>query len=129
MSYKFPDNFNYADTHEYVLEENGLLKIGVSEFAIDQLGDIVFVELADQGSALEKGETFGTIESVKAVEEVYLPFSGEIVSVNESVIDNPELLQNDPIGDGWLVILKPESKASIADLMTSEEYQSKVVPK
>ena len=73
MSYKFPDNLNYADTHEYVLEENGLLKIGVSEFAIDQLGDIVFVELADEGATLEKGETFGTIESVKAVEEVYLP--------------------------------------------------------
>ena len=129
MSYKFPDKLNYADTHEYVLEENGLLKIGVSEFAIDQLGDIVFVELADQGKTLEKGETFGTIESVKAVEEVYLPFSGEIVSVNESVIDNPELLQNDPIGEGWLVILKPESEVSISDLMTSEEYQSKVVPK
>ena len=129
MSYQFPDNFNYADTHEYVLEENGLLKIGVSEFAIDQLGDIVFVELVEKGSTLNKGQTFGTIESVKAVEEVYLPFSGEIVSVNESVIDNPELLQNDPIGEGWLVILKPESKASITDLMTSEEYQLKVVPK
>ena len=129
MSYQFPDNLNYADTHEYVLEENGLLKIGVSEFAIDQLGDIVFVELPDVGATLEKGETFGTIESVKAVEEVYLPFSGEIVSVNEGVIENPELLQNDPIGDGWLVILKPESNASIADLMTSEEYQLKVVPK
>ena len=129
MSYQFPDNLNYADTHEYVLEENGLLKVGVSEFAIDQLGDIVFVELADQGKILKKGETFGTIESVKAVEEVYLPFSGEIVSVNESVIDNPELLQNDPIGEGWLVILKPESDVSIADLMTSEEYQLKVVPK
>ena len=129
MSYQFPDNLNYADTHEYVLEEKGLLKIGVSEFAIDQLGDIVFVELADQGSTLEKGETFGTIESVKAVEEVYLPFSGEIVDVNENVVDNPELLQNDPIGEGWLVILKPETKVSISDLMTSEEYQSKVVPK
>ena len=128
MSYKFPDNLNYADTHEYVLEENGLLKIGVSEFAIDQLGDIVFVELADQGKTLEKGETFGTIESVKAVEEVYLPFSGEIVSVNESVIDNPELLQNDPIGEGWLVILKPQSKVSFDDLMTSDSYKSKVMP-
>ena len=129
MSYQFPENLNYADTHEYVLEENGLLKIGVSEFAIDQLGDIVFVELADQGTTLEKGETFGTIESVKAVEEVYLPCSGKIVSVNESVIENPELLQNDPIGEGWLVILKPESKALITDLMNSEEYKSKVVPK
>ena len=128
MSYKFPDNLNYADTHEYVLQENGLLKIGVSEFAIDQLGDIVFVELADKGTTLEKGETFGTIESVKAVEEVYLPFGGEIVSVNKSVVDNTELLQNDPIGDGWLVILKPESKALIADLMTSDAYKSKVMP-
>ena len=128
MSYQFPANLYYADTHEYVLKENGLLKIGVSEFAIDQLGDIVFVELADQGKTLEKGETFGTIESVKAVEEVYLPFSGEIVSVNATVIDNPELLQNDPIGEGWLVICKPESEVSIADLMTSEEYKSKVMP-
>jgi glycine cleavage system H protein len=128
MSYQFPDNLNYADTHEYVLEENGLLKIGVSEFAIDQLGDIVFVELADQGTTLEKGETFGTIESVKAVEEVYLPFGGEIVSVNKSVVDNPELLQNDPIGEGWLVILKPESKFSFDDLMTSDSYKSKVMP-
>ena len=117
-----------ADTHEYVLEENGLLKIGVSEFAIDQLGDIVFVELADQGKSLEKGETFGTIESVKAVEEVYLPFSGKIVSVNESVIDNPELLQNDPIGEGWLIVIKPDSKVSFDDLMTSDAYKSKVMP-
>ena len=128
MSYKFPDNLNYADTHEYVLEENGLLKIGVSEFAIDQLGDIVFVELADEGATLEKGETFGTIESVKAVEEVYLPFSGEIVSVNERVIDNPELLQNDPIGEGWLIVIKPDSKVSFDDLMTSDAYKSKVMP-
>jgi len=128
MSYQFPDNLKYADTHEYVLEENGFLKIGVSEFAIDQLGDIVFVELADQGATLNKGETFGTIESVKAVEEVYLPFSGEIISVNESVIDNPELLQNDPIGEGWLVMLKPESKVSFDDLMTSDAYKSKVMP-
>ena len=128
MSYQFPGNLNYADTHEYVLEENGLLKIGVSEFAIDQLGDIVFVELADQGKTLEKGETFGTIESVKAVEEVYLPFSGEIVSVNENVIDNPELLQNDPIGGGWLIIIKPNSEVSFDDLMTSDVYKSKVMP-
>jgi len=128
MSYQFPDNLNYADTHEYVLKENGLLKIGVSEFAIDQLGDIVFVELVDQGKTLEKGETFGTIESVKAVEEVYLPFSGEIVSVNESVIDNPELLQNDPIGEGWLIIINPNSKVSFDDLMTSDAYKSKVMP-
>ena len=129
MSYKFPDNLHYSDTHEYVLEEKGLLKIGLSEFAIDQLGDIVFVELADSGATLQQGETFGTIESVKAVEEVYLPFSGKIISINETVVDNPEVLQNDPIGEGWLVILEPLSKVLLDNLMTSEQYKSKVVPK
>ncbi len=128
MSYKFPNYLKYADTHEYVMEENGLLKIGVSEFAIDQLGDIVFVELSEKGSNLKKGETFGTIESVKAVEEVYIPFSGEIISVNAAVVDNPEILQNDPIVDGWLVIIRPESKVSLEELMNSDEYRSKVVP-
>ena len=128
MPYKFPNYLKYADTHEYVKEENGLLKIGISEFAIDQLGDIVFVELAEKRSFLKKGETFGTIESVKAVEEVYLPFSGEIMFVNQGVIDNPEMLQNDPIGDGWLVIIKPESKVTLNELMNSAEYKSKVVP-
>ena len=128
MSYKFPSFLKYADTHEYVKEENGLLKIGVSEFAIDQLGDIVFVELVEQGSNLQKGETFGTIESVKAVEEVYLPFSGEVISVNKGAIDNPEILQNDPVGDGWLITIKPESNFSLDELMNSDEYKSKVVP-
>ena len=129
MSYLFPDSFKYADTHEYVKEENGLLKIGVSEFAVDQLGDIVFVELVKKGDTLNKGDTFGTIESVKAVEEVYLPFSGEIIDINESVVDNPEILQNDPINKGWLIILKPEVNFSLDNLMDSNEYQSKVAPK
>ena len=129
MSYQFPDNLNYADTHEYVLEENGLFKIGVSEFAIDQLGDIVFVELAEKGEVILKGDTFGTIESVKAVEEVYLPFQGEIIEKNQEVIDNPEILQNDPINDGWLILVKPEPNYNYDNLMSSEEYKSKVAPK
>ena len=129
MTYSFPDHLKYADTHEYIKEENGLIKIGVSEFAIDQLGDIVFVELVEKGEFLEKGDTFGTIESVKAVEEVYLPFSGEIIEKNQEVIDNPEILQNDPINDGWLILIKPESNYTLDDLMSSDEYKSKVAPK
>ena len=129
MTYSFPDYLKYADTHEFVKEENGLLRIGVSEFAIDQLGDIVFVELAEKGDFLKKGDTFGTIESVKAVEEVYLPFSGEIIEKNQEVIDNPEILQNDPINDGWLVLVKPEPNYNFDNLMSSEEYKSKVAPK
>jgi len=128
MAYLFPEYLKYADTHEYIKQEGELLKLGVSEFAIDQLGDIVFVELAEKGEVLKKGDTFGTIESVKAVEEVFLPFSGEIIDRNDAIIDNPEILQNDPIGSGWLIILKPNDNFSLNDLMTSDEYKSKVVP-
>ena len=129
MTYSFPENLKYADTHEYIKEENGLIRMGVSEFAIDQLGDIVFVELAEKGQVLTQGDTFGTIESVKAVEEVYLPFTGEILEKNQEVIDNPEILQNDPINDGWLILMKPEPNYNFDDLMSSDEYKSKVAPK
>tara|TARA_Y100000589_G_scaffold221615_1_gene209205 strand:+ start:161 stop:550 length:390 start_codon:yes stop_codon:yes gene_type:complete len=129
MAYLFPEYLKYADTHEYIKQEGELLRLGISEFAVDQLGDIVFVELAEKGDILKKGETFGTIESVKAVEEVFLPFSGEIIDRNEEVIDNPEILQNDPINAGWLIIFKPHENFSLTDLMNSDEYKSKVVPK
>ena len=129
MTYSFPENLKYADTHEYIREENGLIRMGVSEFAIDQLGDIVFVELAEKGEVILKGNTFGTIESVKAVEEVYLPFQGEIIEKNQEVIDNPEILQNDPINNGWLILVKPEPNYNYDNLMSSEEYKSKVAPK
>ena len=128
MTYSFPENLKYADTHEYIKEEAGFLKIGVSEFAIDQLGDIVFVELVDKGAILKKGETFGTIESVKAVEEVYLPFTGQVIKRNDLVIENPEILQNDPINEGWLVIIKPDEGFSLDELMNTDEYKSKVAP-
>ena len=128
MTYKFPKGLFYADTHEYIKKENEFFKIGISEFAVDQLGDIVFVELTEKGSILQKGETFGTIESVKAVEEVYLPFSAEIIETNSDVIDNPEILQNDPIGEGWLLIIKPIGDVSFNNLINSDEYKSKVAP-
>ena len=128
MAYLFPEYLKYADTHEYIKEEGDLLRLGISEFAVDQLGDIVFIELAERGDVLKKGDTFGTIESVKAVEEVFLPFSGEIIDRNEEIIDNPEILQDDPINSGWLIILKPNENFSLNDLMTSDEYKSKVVP-
>ena len=128
MAYLFPEYLKYADTHEYIKQEGELLRLGISEFAVDQLGDIVFIELAEKGEVLKKGDTFGTIESVKAVEEVFLPFSGEIIDRNEEIIDNPEILQNDPINLGWLIIFKPNEDFTLNDLMTSDEYKSKVVP-
>ena len=128
MAFLFPEYLMYADTHEYIKQEGELLRLGISEFAVDQLGDIVFVELSERGEVLKKGDTFGTIESVKAVEEVYLPFSGEIIDRNQEVIDNPEILQNDPINSGWLIIFKPNDNFSLNDLMNSKQYKSKVVP-
>ncbi len=128
MSYLFPEYLKYADTHEYIKQEGDLLRLGISEFAVDQLGDIVFIELAEKGEVLKKGDTFGTIESVKAVEEVFLPFSGVIIDRNEAIIDNPEILQDDPINTGWLIIFKPNDNFSLNNLMTSDEYKSKVVP-
>ena len=128
MAYLFPENLKYADTHEYIKQEGELLRLGISEFAVDQLGDIVFVELAEKGDVLKKGDTFGTIESVKAVEEVFLPFSGVIIDRNEEIIENPEILQDDPLNSGWLIIFKPNDDFSLNDLMTSDEYKSKVVP-
>ena len=128
MTYKFPKDFLYADTHEYIKKENDLIRIGISEFAVDQLGDIVFVELTEKGLTLQKGETFGTIESVKAVEEVYIPFYAEIIDRNEDVIENPEILQNDPIEKGWLLLIKPLGDFSMDHLMDSNQYQSKVAP-
>ena len=128
MAYLFPEYLKYADTHEYIKQEGELLRLGISEFAVDQLGDIVFIELAEKGEVLKKGDTFGTIESVKAVEEVFLPFSGVIIDRNQEIIDKPEILQDDPINSGWLIILKPNDNFSLNDLMTSDEYKSKVVP-
>ena len=128
MAYLFPDYLRYADTHEFIKQEGEFLRLGISEFAVDQLGDIVFIELAEKGEVLKKGDTFGTIESVKAVEEVFLPFSGVIIDRNEEIIDKPEILQDDPINSGWLIIFKPNDDFSLNDLMTSDEYKSKVVP-
>ena len=118
----------YTKDHEWIKIDGNVGVVGITAYASEQLGDIVFVELVEQSINLKKGDTFGTIESVKAVEEVYLPFPGQIIKRNESVIENPEILQNDPINQGWLVIVKPTMDFSIEELMSSSDYQSKVAP-
>ena len=128
MTYTFPKDFFYADTHEYVKKENGFLKIGISEFAVDQLGDIVFVDLPDVGTSFERGNSFGSVESVKAVEDMYLPISGEVLERNEQVIDNPEDLQNDPHGKGWLLLIKPKDLSHLDSMMDASAYGAKIAP-
>ena len=126
MAFSFPDHFRFADSHEYAVAEDSLIRIGISEFAVDQLGDIVFVDLPEEGTAIVKGETFGSVESVKAVEDMYAPVSGVIVHRNNSVMDSPEELQNDPHGEGWLLIIRPDNLDQLQDLMDSETYSKKI---
>jgi glycine cleavage system H protein len=122
----FPADCRYADSHEYLRPEGELLRLGISAFAVEQLGDIVFVELPEPGSALGRGTSFGTVESVKAVEEVYAPIDGTVVERNGAVLDNPEQLQNDPHGEGWLLVVRPSDPSQIDALMDAATYGAKV---
>jgi glycine cleavage system H protein len=126
MAFDFPDQFRFADSHEYVLQEAEFVRVGLSAYAVDQLGDIVFVDLPDLGTELSRGTSFGTVESVKAVEEMYAPITGEVVQRNEAVLANPEELQNDPHGEGWLLVIRPSEPLQIEELMDSATYSAKV---
>ena len=126
MALSFPDDLRYADSHEYVRPEGELVRIGISAFAVDQLGDIVFVELPEVGDSLSQGSSFGSVESVKAVEEVIAPISGTIEARNEAVLASPEELQNDPYGEGWLLLVRPSDPAQLEGLMDAATYSAKV---
>ena len=126
MAFDFPDQFRFADSHEYVRPEAEFVRVGLSAYAVDQLGDIVFVDLPDVGSELSRGNSFGTVESVKAVEEMYAPITGEVLQRNEAVLANPEELQNAPHGEGWLLVIRPSVPPQIDELMDSVTYTAKV---
>ena len=126
MALSYPDDCRYADSHEYARAEGELVRVGISAFAVDQLGDIVFVELPDVGAALSQGSSFGSVESVKAVEEVIAPISGTIEARNEAVLASPEELQNDPYGEGWLLLVRPSDPAQLQGLMDATTYSAKV---
>lgn len=126
MALSYPDDCRYADSHEYARAEGELVRIGISAFAVDQLGDIVFVELPEVGASLSQGSSFGSVESVKAVEEVIAPISGSIEARNEAVLASPEELQNDPYGEGWLLLVRPSDPAQLQGLMDAVTYSAKV---
>ena len=111
-------------THEYVLEQGNNYEVGITSYAIEQLGDIVFIELPEPGSEFIKNEVFATIESVKAASEIYMPISGKVIEINEAVVDNPELLNDESYSDKWLV--KIESSAEFADLLDYSDYLEEV---
>ena len=126
MSFDYPEDLKYTDTHEYARVEGEIATIGISAFAIDQLGDIVFLELPDLGAALEKGETFGTIESVKAVEDLKSPVTGTVIERNDAVIDTPEQLADDPYGEAWLLKVRLDDLDELEDALTASEYRAQV---
>ena len=126
MAFEFPSSFRFADSHEYANADGDLVRVGISAFAVDQLGDIVFVDLPDVGASLSKGSSFGSVESVKAVEDMYAPLDGEVVERNEAVLASPEELQNDPHGAGWLLVLRPKDAAQLESLLDAAAYGAKV---
>lgn len=119
------DNMLCSKSHEYVYEENGNYNIGLTDYAIEQLGDIVFVELPEIGTEYRKGEIFGTVESVKAASEIYMPISGKIIEINEQLIERPELLNEEPFEEMWLIKIEAdayeEDSKSLLDYTTYKE--------
>ena len=126
MSQEYPDDLKYLDTHEYVRLEGDIATIGISAFALDQLGDIVFLELPEIDDDLELDANFGTIESVKAVEDLYPPVPGTVIERNEAVIENPESIAEDPYGEGWLIKIKVDNAEELGNLLAASDYQALV---
>lgn len=119
-----PSELKYASSHEWArLEEDGTVTVGITDHAQDALGDVVFVELPEVGSALAAGDDAGVVESVKAASDIYAPVGGEVIAVNEQLEDEPETVNTDPYNDGWFFKLQPGDTAELEQLMSAEDYQ------
>jgi len=126
MSFEVPDDRRYLESHEWATTGGDTVRIGVSDFAQDELGDVVFVELPDVGDEIAAGEAFGVVESIKAVSDLYAPVTGEVVAVNEALFDRPELVNEDPYGDGWLLEVDPAEGGDADGLLTPDEYDDQI---
>ena len=118
-----PGDLQYTKSHEWVRREEGTATIGITDHAQDELGDVVFVELPEKGTSFAAGDSFGTVESVKAVSDLYAPVGGEVVEVNETLNDSPELINEEPYGGGWMIRLRISEDG---DLLSAEEYEKLV---
>ena len=119
----YPDNYYYTKEHEWLYVEGNIATVGITDHAQDQLGDIVYVELPDEDDEFGAGEEFGSVESVKAVAEVFMPVSGSVVEVNEALEDQPDLVNKDPHDDGWLVKIRLSDRSELDGLMDYQEYE------
>ncbi|SNR25455.1 glycine cleavage system protein GcvH [Halorubrum vacuolatum] len=123
MSFEVPDDLRYLESHEWTTDGD-VVKVGITDFAQDELGDIVFLELPADGDELSAGDAFGVIESIKAVSDLYAPVSGEVVAVNEELFDRPELVNDDPYGDGWMLEVELDEPSS--DLLDADAYAEQI---
>jgi glycine cleavage system H protein len=121
-----PKNLRYATTHEWSVMKDGLVIVGITKFAVEQLTDIVYIDLPDVGDHTFAGESFGEIESVKAVSDLYAPVNGEIVEINKKLLDDPKLIADDPYGKGWLIKIKPEPGETLDRLKTLAQYEKQI---
>ncbi|PKQ17276.1 MAG: glycine cleavage system protein H [Actinobacteria bacterium HGW-Actinobacteria-7] len=119
-----PSDRVYSKDHEWVMVDGDIATVGISHFAQDQLGEVVYIELPESGDAIVAGDTFGEIESVKSVSELYAPVTGEIIEVNDALGDSPETVNSDPHGEGWMLKIRVADSAQVDDLMSSEEYDA-----
>ena len=119
-----PENVKYTSEHEWIRLEGEVAYVGITDYAQEQLGDIVFVDIPTVGETLSTGEVFGTIEVVKTISDLFLPVGGEILEENEALADQPELVNKDPYGEGWLIKIKPESGADFASLLDANAYKA-----
>jgi glycine cleavage system H protein len=120
-----PEELRYTEEHEWIaIKDGGTVRVGITEYAQDQLGDVVFVDLPDEDKQVGAGDVFGEVESTKSVSELFAPLAGEIVAVNHAVADSPELINSDPYGEGWLIEIRLDDPTSVDSLLEAEAYQA-----
>ncbi len=118
-----PENLKYTKDHEWVMIDGNIATVGITDFAQGELGDIVFVEIETEGEELEKEDVFGTIEAVKTVSDLYMPVKGKVLELNSELEENPELVNKDPYGDGWMVKIEADNVAGFDELLTADQYK------
>ena len=121
---EFPKDLKYTKEHEWVRVEGDMVVVGITDYAQDSLGDVVFVELPEEGASVTKNEPFGVVESVKAVSDLYSQINGTVAEVNDAIIDSPETINEDPYGEAWMLKVELASKDELNDLLSAEEYQA-----
>jgi glycine cleavage system H protein len=129
MTYQLPEDFYYTKDHEWAQVDENIVTIGVTEFAQEQLGEVVYVELPEEGAKVNQGESFGVVESVKAASDLYAPVSGTVIEVNMALLEDPSSLNDDPMNDGWLIRIEMDSEKELANLIRVPDYKKLIAEK